>query len=268
MVEPIRELRRICQKTDNPMDSKIFFFSRRVSIYITKLLLYTPINANQTTLLSGIIGFISGFFLLFAKWHYPFIAFVLYRFSKVLDCVDGEIARYRQKTSLRGVYLDYVLHYLVDPFVLAAASVGVYSGNLNQDWILMLGMVASLGLVLNRVAKDCWHKVMATQKRDVNRTNDLMESENKSPLLQRKRIIPKLMYLFSVVSEINCFWFFFLVATALDVFLSNISVASITLNYKTIALLFYAISFPLFGLLKILYVFRKGGVPTRFSVGS
>jgi hypothetical protein len=48
----------------------------------------------------------------------PFSAPVLIQMYLLLDCVDGEIARWRKQTSITGVYLDRVGHYLSEPALL------------------------------------------------------------------------------------------------------------------------------------------------------
>ena len=56
MVESIKELRLLCQDAERRGDMSLTYrFNKKYSIYFTKLLLYTPISANQTTFIDIII---------------------------------------------------------------------------------------------------------------------------------------------------------------------------------------------------------------------
>ena len=46
------------------------------------------------------------------------LAVVLFQIYLLLDCVDGEVARWRKQTSITGVYLDRVGHYLCEAALL------------------------------------------------------------------------------------------------------------------------------------------------------
>src|SRR5687768_13529110 len=90
------------------------FWPRRLSPYITALLIRTPITANQTTMLCGAISVAnSGLVYLALTGHYLVIPLVplVYVFTFTLDCVDGEIARYRNTANpVGGKILDGVCH--------------------------------------------------------------------------------------------------------------------------------------------------------------
>jgi len=51
---------------------------------------------------------------------------LLLQIGYILDCVDGEIARYKKQQSVRGVYLDLIGHQFVIPMFLFFVGVGVY----------------------------------------------------------------------------------------------------------------------------------------------
>ena len=48
------------------------------------------------------------------------LGFLLIQAYFLLDLCDGEVARWRRTTSITGVYLDRVGHYLVEAAVLSA----------------------------------------------------------------------------------------------------------------------------------------------------
>ncbi|MFT5276146.1 MAG: hypothetical protein ACI9WC_002211 [Arenicella sp.] len=90
------------------------FFGRwyRVfSVPLSRLLCRTTITPNQVTLCQIMIGLVACLLIVLADnpWWFLF-AVVLLHLSYLLDCVDGEIARYKSSSSLEGVFLDKYAH--------------------------------------------------------------------------------------------------------------------------------------------------------------
>jgi len=119
------------------------WFARKVSIYITWLLLHTPISANQVTLLSlavmlgGLACIAAGTAALLA------VGAALLLLAYILDCCDGEVARYRNQTSLRGEYLDALVHAATIPAMFLAAGMGLMLRTGKPD-ALWLGAAAAI----------------------------------------------------------------------------------------------------------------------------
>lgn len=147
-VESIKELRERCQKTkERPDPAWALARLRKVSIYLTKLLLYTPVTANQVTLLMTLVGIGSGILFLFGDYWYSIAGALLLPLTYLLDLVDGEIARYRATASAKGTYYDGLSHAIVLPVVLVCISFGTYHISHN---ILMFvfGYLAALSFLL------------------------------------------------------------------------------------------------------------------------
>ncbi len=139
----IKELRTICQTPESSLhDSPICaILFRKISIYITRLLLYTPISANQVTIAMFIAGIACGTFFILGSQGYLIAGFVCFFLMAVLDTVDGEIARARGQGSLRGVYLDRLSHIVTYPYILIGAGIGIY--NVTGDMLaLLFGLLA------------------------------------------------------------------------------------------------------------------------------
>lgn len=64
------------------------------------------LTPNRITLLSFVVGLASCGFILSNSTNGFIIAAILVNLSHVLDCMDGQMARYRQSTSLTGSYYD------------------------------------------------------------------------------------------------------------------------------------------------------------------
>ncbi len=125
-MESIKELRVICQ-SGHESGGYIKHVNRRISIYITKLLLHTPITGNQVTLLWILLGVASGILFSFGNYWYSIVAALLINLSVELDYVDGEVARYREATSAFGRYLDICGHVIVYPTLFMGIAYGVYN---------------------------------------------------------------------------------------------------------------------------------------------
>ncbi|MBU1706410.1 CDP-alcohol phosphatidyltransferase family protein, partial [bacterium] len=115
-MESIKELRKKIAKSEvdwhTPRHDVIV---RRISIYFTWLLLHTPLSANQVTVLQIIVGVIGSLLLIPPNYGWNLLGILLLQFGYVLDCCDGEVARYRKQSSVGGVFLDLIGHEIVIP---------------------------------------------------------------------------------------------------------------------------------------------------------
>lgn len=123
-------LRRICQtKKDEPFLLPIM---RKGSIYITYVLIKTKITANQVTYITISLDFIAGFFLSFGQYWYSIFAGLILLLTYLLDCVDGEIARYSRyvnqaKDDRAGVFLENIHHMIEAPVIFIGVTYGIFN---------------------------------------------------------------------------------------------------------------------------------------------
>jgi phosphatidylglycerophosphate synthase len=89
-------------------------YIRRVSPYLTRLLLRTPITPNGVTWLMIVAGLTAAAVLVLPGVLPAVAAFLLIQLQILLDCSDGELARWRGVKSARGVYLDRIGHWLTE----------------------------------------------------------------------------------------------------------------------------------------------------------
>ena len=141
MVESIKELKKICQKENDNWYGR--YFVRKISIYITKLLLKTEVTPNQISGLSILIGIIAGIFFVFGNYWYTLVGALLLLLSNIVDCVDGEIARYRKSASVAGKYIESLNDYIVHPFIFVCISFGLYN-IFHNIFIFVLGFLIVL----------------------------------------------------------------------------------------------------------------------------
>ena len=106
----IKELRQICQKSVPELDKYPLLFKaiRVVSIYLTWILIKTPLTPNSITLL-GIVSAVLGLLSFIFGWIT--LGIFCFVFCIVSDFSDGEVSRYKNLKSKEGTYLDKVHHF-------------------------------------------------------------------------------------------------------------------------------------------------------------
>src|ERR671923_2925097 len=87
-------------------------YVRRASPYLTRLLLRTRISPNGVTWLMILAGLAAAGVLSVPGIATAVAAGALIQLQILLDCSDGELARWRQRFSPAGIYLDPVRHWL------------------------------------------------------------------------------------------------------------------------------------------------------------
>ena len=89
-------------------------YIRRVSPYLTRLFLPTRITPNGVTWLMILAGLAAAGVLVLPGVLPAVAAFLLIQLQILLDCSDGELARWRGTKSPVGVYLDRIGHWLTE----------------------------------------------------------------------------------------------------------------------------------------------------------
>ena len=147
-MESWREFSKKIEKdqTDLKADWYGRFFVWKISAPITYLLVRTPISANQITVIQEIIGTIGAIMLAVPSIKIMLMGIFLIQFGFILDCVDGEVARYKGQSSVRGVFLDLIGHQIVIPFYIFFTSLGVFvrTGQLDA---LIIGFLGALFII-------------------------------------------------------------------------------------------------------------------------
>jgi phosphatidylglycerophosphate synthase len=151
-METVTQLRRICQSEEKISSDAIYIrvVSRRLSIYLTAILLRLGFTANSTSTLGLLVG-LGGVVLVGIPSNVvmSFAGVLLLQLSHLFDCSDGEIARYEkhkastQNANLGGAYLDEMGHVILEPLTLLAFGVG--AAHYFQDWDRLIYLLAFLG---------------------------------------------------------------------------------------------------------------------------
>lgn len=142
MFRTLKELKKSCQKEKEFFRISKYFY-RPLSLPITSLIVKTSISANTITVI-GILTWIAGCFLLcLTEAGYQIAAVILLQLGLILDHVDGDLARYRNRTSYEGAYLDLLGHSFSGPLLFLCWGLNVFF-SLHYSLALYLGIIGSL----------------------------------------------------------------------------------------------------------------------------
>lgn len=139
-------------------------YLRKISPYLTRLLLATPITANGVTYLMILTGVSISGALLIPGYQGILLALFLSQLQMLWDCCDGEIARWRNTQSPKGVFLDRIGHYLTESLIPVAFALRLsgWPSNTVTDWKLaFIGALISIMILLNKGFNDIVHVARA-----------------------------------------------------------------------------------------------------------
>ena len=116
------------------------FVLRKFSKLLTWLAVRVNATPNQVTLISFAIGLYSAFCFTKGTFSQTLLGAVLLQLSIIVDCVDGELARYTRKFSKLGAWLDAVTDRVKEYMVFLGLAIGAEKSG--QDlWIPALVMM-------------------------------------------------------------------------------------------------------------------------------
>jgi phosphatidylglycerophosphate synthase len=158
----LAELRRVTQpgsllerRSDEHWAGRLYM--RWVSLRVTRWLVGTRATPNGLTVLMLVVGLVATTVLAVPTLWSAVVAAVLIQVYLLLDCVDGEVARWRRSTSAAGVFLDRLGHYVVETALVVGlgvrASATVHGTPVIDGW-LVLGLVGGLLVLLARAETD------------------------------------------------------------------------------------------------------------------
>lgn len=130
---------------------------RELSLRVDRYLVNTRVTPNQLTYLMTVAGVLAAPALLVPGIPGALLGVLMVQLYLLLDCVDGELARWKQQFSLGGVYLDRVGAYLCDAAVLVGFGLRAADlwGDGRIDWLwAFLGTLAALGAILIKAETD------------------------------------------------------------------------------------------------------------------
>jgi phosphatidylglycerophosphate synthase len=126
-------------------------YMRRLSPYLTRLLIRTPLTPDAVTWLMILVG-LAGAALLTVPGLLPAIGVVvLIQLQLLLDCSDGELARWRKTSSVAGIFLDRLAHNVTEAALPIALAIRADGGWDSLGGWTTLGLLISVLVLLLRV---------------------------------------------------------------------------------------------------------------------
>ena len=122
----IPEIREKCKKEYWGLPNQLV---HEVGFYFTKPFINTRITSNQVTLIWLFLGLVGAVMLSIGEYKWMLIGIIIYHLGHFFDCVDGNLARYRNKSTLKGQYLEQIAHHITIIAVLCGLTIGTYKMN-------------------------------------------------------------------------------------------------------------------------------------------
>ena len=139
-------------------------YQRKLSPYLTRILLRTSISANGVTWLMIIVGASIGPSLLIQGWVGIALALFLSQLQMLIDCCDGEVARWRDTKSPMGIFLDKLGHYVAEtliPICFGLRLADWPNQPINSSIYPYLGALLAILIILNKAFNDAVHVARA-----------------------------------------------------------------------------------------------------------
>ena len=122
-------------------------FNRKISTFMTKFLIHTPLTPN---IISFIIPFLAIFtFFILAIGSYPWllIGALMIQFLSIVDGIDGEMSRLKFMGTKWGKWIDPILDRHVDAIIIAGMAYG-YWNITGNNFILPIAIFVILADIL------------------------------------------------------------------------------------------------------------------------
>ena len=139
-------------------------YQRRISPYLTRVFLRTPITANGVTWLMILVGALIGPALLIPGWQGIAIALVLSHLQMLIDCCDGEVARWRETKSPMGIFLDKLGHYVAEGLIPICFGLRLAEWpreSITNSIFPFLGALLAILVIVNKGLNDAVHVARA-----------------------------------------------------------------------------------------------------------
>jgi len=96
------------------------------NLVLTGIADWSFITPNRLTILSFILTILSAAIILLGSSKSLFVAGIILQIAYIIDCMDGQLARYRQSVSRIGSFLDKLSDYIKFPVVLLGLTLEAY----------------------------------------------------------------------------------------------------------------------------------------------
>ena len=164
-------------------------YVRRLSPYVTRRLLSTRATPNAVTWAMVAVGLLAAAVLTLPGVLAALAAALLIQGQILLDCVDGELARWRQSFSPAGIYLDRFAHFVTESALPIALGIRADGGWDELGGYTSLGLLAAVLALLVRVEIVLVHVARAESGRPPLEDTAEASAPRASPLRRLRRAL-------------------------------------------------------------------------------
>ncbi len=130
------------------------YYMRRLSPYGTWIFARLGWSPNAVTWLMIVVGVGAGAVVAGGGLATAIAAAVMIQLYLLLDCSDGELARWSRRTSVTGIYLDRVGHYLAEAALLAGLGIRAQGHYALSGGYVTIGLAAAICAILIKAETD------------------------------------------------------------------------------------------------------------------
>jgi phosphatidylglycerophosphate synthase len=164
-------------------------YMRRFSPYATRFFLSTRVSANGVTWLTLVAGLAAAFLLSLPGILPSAGAVVLIQLQMLLDCSDGEIARWRHQFSPAGIYLDRLSHYVTETAFPIALGIRADGGWDSIGGWTTLGLVVAVLVLMIRTESALVHVARAESGKPLVQDTEAVAAPHGSRLRSVRRAL-------------------------------------------------------------------------------
>lgn len=168
-------------------------YLRKFSPYFTRVFIKASMSANAVTWLMILSGFLAAVMVLMPGLWGLFLPVFFTQLQMLIDCCDGEVARWNEKYSPLGTFLDKLGHYIAEgsiaiAFGLKAAGYSLGAATLQWEYAF-LGTLLAVLILFNKGMNDAVHVARAFSGLEKLADVKGMNLSNKSWLRSIRKIV-------------------------------------------------------------------------------
>lgn len=181
------------------------YFSKRFSIFVSAFFIKIGVTPNAVTYLMLFVGLFSAVLFTFNRPFLSIVGALLLVTINLFDTCDGEMARYTQKCSRFGTYLDKIVHVLTNICLYLSLSFSFYQ-QYGTEILIYIGVLMAFLSTLDDLSKEVFVS---------------LSKENNTSKIKKEKISfskTKLKLLFHSLVGIVGFYHLLWVAMVIDIF--------------------------------------------------
>ncbi|MBV9484635.1 MAG: CDP-alcohol phosphatidyltransferase family protein [Frankiaceae bacterium] len=141
-------------------------YQRHLSIRMTRLIANSRVTPNGLTWFMLLLGIGAAAVLAIPTLWAVVVAMLMIQLQGTVDCMDGELARWRRQTGPIGIYVNRIGHYVTDGGLAVAVGVHADGGYRSIGGWTTIGLATGFLVLLSKSETDLVHVARAQAGRD------------------------------------------------------------------------------------------------------